>query len=467
MLGKRLILLIIAPLILGFSACQYDGPSDFRFNRVSQAIQPANYESEVMTVGEVFPPPAELANTPVPLQQLLDQARHENPEIEQARLVVESLGYRIEQALGLPDPMLGTTTHLSQVQTAAGQQDFGLFLSQKVIRRNKRETSAAIAEDELNAARAILKSVEQKIIEQISSAYYELGFIQECLVILEADKKELELIDSIVDRRFRILKDVTQQETLQVQVAVSKLEAEIDQYKRLQKTLKARLCRLTHSTPGTDIVVQSLPQSAELETQIDDLIGIAVQNNPELHSQLFEIRKQKDTAVLANLNHEPDYTMGLNWISTATNGISPVANGNDAFMITMGMNLPVYRDRIDAGIREAQIKTLATTKKYESLKDEKAELTTEQVIKFETVNKNLALFRDDIIPKQKLTWDQSIKNYEVGKTDFLQMIDNWRKLLQYEILEQRMIADLHKTLAKLNRLAGVSVIPASPPAGKN
>lgn len=461
MLGRRFALLSFAPLILGVSACRYDGPSDFRFDRVSQAVLTGSDRSETITVGEAFPQPVEGMSSPVHLQDLLDQALNENPDIEQARLVVESLGYRIEQALGLPDPMLGTTTHLSQVQTAAGQQDFGISLSQKVIRRNKRDTRAAIAEDELNAARATLKSVEQKVVEQISSAYYELGFIQECLAILEADKKELELIDAIVDRRFRILKEVTQQETLQVQVAVSKLEAEIDQYKRLQKTLKARLCRLTHSAPGTEFIVQALPQSASLGTQIDDLISTAIQNNPELHSQLFEIRRQKDTAVLANLNYQPDFTMGMNWISTATNGISPVANGNDAFMLTMGMNLPVYRDRIDAGIREAQIKTLANTKKYESLKDEKAELITEQVIKFETESKNLELFRTDIIPKQKLTWDQSIKNYEVGKTDFLQMIDNWRKLLQYEILEQRMIADLHKTLAMLNRLAGVTVNPKS------
>lgn len=457
MLGRFSNILGMLLLMSSTTACRYDGPDDVRFDEVSYSIDWSK-QPEVSTVSETLPAPSPrlvaIEKQPVALAVLVDLALTQNPTIEQARLNIESLSYRITQAGSLPDPNLNTITQLSPVQTAAGEQAFGLSLSQKVIRQNKRETKQLIAESELNAARAGLRKIEQEIIERISNAYYELGFVQSSLDILESDKKKLQLIDSIVDRRFRILKNVSQQETLQVQVALSRLETEIEQYERLKGTLQSKLCRLTHSPPGTKFVAADAAKQMVNELDLDQLITEAIENNPDLHAKLFEIRKTRDATLLADLNHQPDFTVGMNWISTSNDGISPVANGDDAFMLTLGMNLPVHRNRIDAGIREAQVRTLAVTKGYESAKDEKVEDITEQVINLESMRRNLALYQQDIIPKQKLTFDQSIKNYEVGDTDFLQMIDNWRKLLQFEIVEQRMITDINQSFAKLNRLTG-------------
>ncbi|MEE2642254.1 MAG: TolC family protein [Planctomycetota bacterium] len=453
----RLATTCFATVLLGFSACHYQGPTNERFQAVKQAIEATPENVEPSPAADFFSQTADAPLSPVPLESLVERAVEENPEIDQARLEVAAAGYQIELAHSLPDPMLGTTTQLSPVQTAAGQQDFGLAISQKVIRRNKRQTRALVAENRLNGARAKLKSIRQQITGKISSTYYELGFVQACLEVLNEDKKELQLINSIVDRRFRILREATQQETLQVQVSISRLESEIARYRQSQRTLVARLVRLTHLKPGTNLTVQPLPQNIAPKKELDRLIAEAIQNNPELHSQLFEIRQKRDLAELANLNSQPDYTVGINWISTANNGLSPFANGQDSFMLTLGMNLPVYRNRIDAEMQEARIRTLVASKKYESLKDEMAELVTEQILGLETTNNNLILLRNEMIPKQKLVWDQSLKDYELGKTDFLQMIENWRALLQYRIMEQRMVADLHKTLAELAQTTGASL----------
>lgn len=453
--NRKLWYALVALAIVNCTGCVYLGPQDSRFNSVStNLISP--YQSDIQAPH--FPETNSELIGPQSVDDLISLALIDNPEIEEARLIVESLGHRPTQAQALPDPMLGSTTHLSQVQTAAGQQDFAISVNQKYVRQNKRDAKVQVAENEIDVARAKLAAIEQNVTERIKNAFFELEFVQRTISIMESDQKQLRLMEAIVDKRFRVLQNVTQQETLQIQVASSKLKSEIESYQQLKRSLQAKLARLVHTEPGTQIIAEHSDVATKLDVEFDQLVQLAIERKPDLHSQLFEIQKNRNATQLAELSHQSDYSVGLNWIMTSDNGISPVANGRDALMLTFGMNLPVYRDRIDANIRESQVKTLAQVKKYERLKDETAESVTDLFIKFNTTSQNLKLFKNDIIPKQKMTLDQSLKNYEVGETDYLQMIDNWRKLLQFQIMIQRYEADQKKIIASLERELGVQSI---------
>ena len=141
-------------------------------------------------------------------------------------------------------------------------------------------------------------------------------------------------------------------------------------------------------------------------------------------------------------------------------------------MLSLGMNLPVYRKRLDAGVREAQTRALSNARKYDRLKDETMEGVADLFAKIKSQQETLRLFRDDIIPRQQLAFDQSRDDYQVGKVDFLQMIDNWRQLLRYHIQEKRFETDLQQTLAALARQIGDFEVPGvvapdQPPVEQN
>ena len=66
----------------------------------------------------------------------------------------------------------------------------------------------------------------------------------------------------------------------------------------------------------------------------------------------------------------------------------------------------------------------------------------------------LELFSEDILPKARQTLEVSNQAYNVGEVDFLQLIDNWRQVLRYEVNYYRLEASLRQTLAELERLVG-------------
>ena len=53
-----------------------------------------------------------------------------------------------------------------------------------------------------------------------------------------------------------------------------------------------------------------------------------------------------------------------------------------------------------------------------------------------------------------MTLEVSSRAYNVGEVDFLQLIDNWRQLLRYEISYRRQQASLQQSLAQLERVVG-------------
>ena len=146
--------------------------------------------------------------------------------------------------------------------------------------------------------------------------------------------------------------------------------------------------------------------------------------------------------------------MGLNWIATSDSGISPVANGDDAVLLGIGFNLPVYKNRIRSATCEAREENLASQAKLEVIQDQIAEEVFNTIAKLESLASTLVLLRDDMLPKSLQTLELSIVEYAAGKTDYTQLISNWRGVLKYRIALINLQSNRMQLLATLTRQVG-------------
>jgi outer membrane protein TolC len=196
---------------------------------------------------------------------------------------------------------------------------------------------------------------------------------------------------------------------------------------------------------------------------LERLYQQAISQQPELHAQLAAVQRDRRNVDLARLEYFPDLTAGVTWIGTSASGISPVANGDDPVLLGFSVNVPIYRTRLDAGVREAESRVVASTRQYDSLRDRTAEsvkdLYTQAISQYDLVK----LFRDDIIPKAEQTLEISQSDYQVGKSDFLTLIDNWQQLLRFKIAYHRIESQLQQTLATLERVVGGQLQTIAPP----
>ncbi len=144
----------------------------------------------------------------------------------------------------------------------------------------------------------------------------------------------------------------------------------------------------------------------------------------------------------------------MTWIGTSAAGLSPAANGEDSLLLGFSVNVPIYHKRLDAGVREAESRMVASARQYDSLRDRTAESVKDLYAQATSQYDLVKLFRHDIIPKSEQTLEVSQAAYQVGDVDFLQLIDNWEQLLRFRIAYHRLESQLQQTLATLERAIG-------------
>ncbi len=408
------------------------------------------------------PDPAGGFERRVPIEELVAYALANNPQIQATRYQARSLGARVPQAVALPDPMLMTTAFLDSIETAAGPQEVMMSLSQKFPLFGKRALRSQVAYHHAMAAYAQVTAVELQVIERVKKVYYDIFFLQRAIDVTRAMEPRLEDVIEIARTKYETnVPGAGLENVLRLEVELWGLKNRLTELRQTEVEAQARLASILHLRPPVRIdPVEQLPQRNVAHTA-ELLIDLAESSQPELSTRRREIRRDRVAVDLACRSYYPDATVSLNWYEIGTPGLSPVATGDDAFALGVGVNLPIYRSRLDAAVREAQYKASQSARRYAATQDQirgEVAATYAQFVKHDRIMKILG---SKIVPRAAQTLDLSIEAYGVRNLDFQKLIDNYTTYLRYQIDYYKQQALREQTIASLERVVGTSVVNRS------
>ena len=384
----------------------------------------------------------------------------QNPRIQAASKRVEASGNRIAQAASLDDPMLGVNGYPFSpytLQTSGGRSTANVMASQTLPWMGKLETRAGVAAAGTDVARAELIAAELEIVEQVKRSYYALAYVQQTIHTTEQSRDLMLEFSEVAEIRYTT-GTVSQQDVLRAQVEVSSLESELIQLRQQLQSTRARLAQLLHVSPETQLEAIEEWSEQEIPENIDRLYQQAITARPELRGQLAAVRRDRQKVELARLQYYPDVTLStMLGGMTTSQALSPTSDGLPMFNIGAQVNVPLYRKKLQAGVREAEAEAVASARDYDELKDstqaEIKDLFTQALSQRDLVE----LFRNEVIPKSEETLQVSLEAYRVGQTDFLQLVDNWRQLLKFRVMLSQQESQLRQTLSTLERVVGGTI----------
>lgn len=396
------------------------------------------------------------ASAPQPVEYFVAQALRSHPRIAAARLRVAAASQRIPQAGALPDPMLNNVVWPisdNAAQTAAGRMTYELMLSQNVPWPQKLDALAAIAQREVEIARAEAESAEREIAEAVRLAYYELWYATESIEIVEDNRELVTDLITLAETRYRT--GGAQQDVLRAELEGDRLEDELVQLRRQREVAQADLGALLQQPlelAPEPVRELHLPDDAG---QLDQLIDAALACNPELRELAWQIARDRERERLAYLQRYPDLQFGFGWgAMTTDDALSPVADGRDNLNLSLGVSLPIWREKINAGIREAAANRAATSRLREAEEDVIYGNIRRLLAEAEGLYQQIELYRTRIIPRTERTLQLATADYRGERADFFSLIDIYQELLVYQVQIARMEASLAGTLARLDRAVG-------------
>ncbi|GAA4469960.1 TolC family protein [Novipirellula rosea] len=406
--------------------------------------------------GTVAIPVATAANG-LPVDYFVRQALAAHPSIQAARQRVQAEYERIPQVTALPDPQLNNTFWPLQdnaLQTAGGRIANQMSLQQGIPYPDKLRTKGTIVSREAQMAQAEVQRIERQITESVRLAYYEVWYATRAIQIIEETRDLVDDLTKVAEARYR--SGGTQQDVLRAQLETDRLDDQLVQLRKQKQVSQADLAALLQQPLSLMPEVLDELGLANAPMQLDELIAQAEQCNPNLQGLAAEIQRDRQKQRLACLQKYPDLMVGLNWgiVSDKNNVLSGVADGHDNLSFTVGTTLPIWREKINAGVREASRRTSSTQQRLEAERDEIYGRLRRLLAQADSLVEQTDIYENRLVPRTEDTLKLAIADYRGERTDFFTLIETYRELLMFETQLARINATLAGTIAQVDRTVG-------------
>jgi outer membrane protein TolC len=121
------------------------------------------------------------------------------------------------------------------------------------------------------------------------------------------------------------------------------------------------------------------------------------------------------------------------------------------------MNIPIlFWRKQNLKIQETQIVISQSETKLLAMKNEISRMIQETLNKIEKNVKLLDLYKNGLIPQATQNLNIGLVGYQVGKIDFMTLVDNFMSLYNYQIQYEKVFVDYLSKLAELEMVVGVS-----------
>ncbi|MFN9079503.1 MAG: TolC family protein [Planctomyces sp.] len=412
-------------------------------------LRPAGVSRDVSAVRSDF-------SGPVSLEAVVQECLRRHGGVQAARKRVEAAARRVTVAGSLQDPMVEVDnwpTAARSPQYASGRMTNEVMVSQQVPWFGKRTSQASAAQAEVQAARAELSALELRVAEEARRAWYELYYTQLMQGVVQEDRRVLENLLTVAEARYETGR-AGQQEVLRLQAEQSSVDAELLRLLQSEESARAELAGLLQVSPETELSAGEGAEAGD-PLELQDLYERAVRQRPELQVMLAEIHREQHLADRARLDYYPDVTMRMGWGRMTTEGsMAHGADGVDNVSVGFGVNVPVNRGRLRASVHAAEAGAAAAARDYERLKNE-TQRDVRQLFSLAVSQRDSSeLLRDSVIPKTEQALRAALRGYQVGATDFSDVIATWRELLKFHVAQLQMELQYRQTLASLERVVG-------------
>jgi len=410
--------------------------------------------------------PAARAGEPAPIDRVVAEALHNNPEIRAARSERAAAAHRIAPAGALDDPMMEMgVLNVPTRSFSFSREDMTmkmLGLSQRLPYPGKRELRRGVAEQDAATVGHGLQETINRVVRDTKSAYHDLALALGSHHLVEQNRAILLELMKIADTRYSV-GQATQLDVLRAQTQVSRMNEELIRHGRDIPMFQVELARLTGRADFDATHVTRTVPLGEVALSFEALRDQAWRERPQLLGLQGVVARNGRAIELARKDQYPDFDVRLAY--GLRENMPDGTRRSDMVSLTVAMNLPVWRQaKTDPKIAEAIAMQQQAESLYEAQRNETAAKLRQQIIVAEQNLRSAKLYAAEILPQSKLAVEAATAAYQVGRGDFAALLDNQMAILNAQVAHASAVAGYHKALAEIDFLTGAGTT-AAPPAG--
>lgn len=390
------------------------------------------------------------------LPGLIREALENNPEIQAAQQERAAAQQRIAPAEALDDPMLEAgVINAPLASSPFNREDMTMKmigLSQRLPFPGKRGLRKEVASKDAQAIEYGYQETVNRVIHNLKTAYFDLGLTREIFQLVEKNRQTMEYFLRIAEERYQVGQG-SQADVLKAQTQVSRMLDRLLALEREQPVFEAELMRALGRGTKTEALVPALLHIQETPLIMEMLQREAMLQRPQLLALQSLIARNEKSVDLARRAYYPDLDVRFSY--GQRDNMPDGARRDDMVSMTVAVNLPVWRgNKIEPRILESQALRDQAASLYQAQRNEVTARLRQQIALAEQSLKSIKLYQTTILPQARLTVESALTAYQVGRVDFLTLLDNQMTVFDFETNRITAIANYNKALAEIDWLVG-------------
>jgi len=385
----------------------------------------------------------------------IETALQANPEILEALARTRAAAQRVPQVSALPDPMLSVGQSVLRPETRVGPVLNAFTVTQVVPWFGKRGLRGDVAAQEAAASVEASLAEQRDVIAAVKRAYYDLSYVDVATAITREERGLLDLYEQLAQSRYSTGQGL-QQAVIKIQAELTSVASRLDTLGQQRVSLVARLNTLMNRPPGTPVPVLSRPEIPVVDLDLDGLYRLGAEHRHELSASRALIERHERAIELARRETWPDVSIGASYTNVLGRDVPspPSDNGKNSLSVSVGVNVPLWREKYRAGVERAIEEGVAQRRSYEAALNEVNFTIRDQAARYDTLGAQVRLFDEVLIPQAEEALRSTESAYQTGQVGVLDLLDSERLLLQVRLGNARQEADVLIALTGLEHAIG-------------
>jgi cobalt-zinc-cadmium efflux system outer membrane protein len=391
------------------------------------------------------------------VQKLVQEALKANPDLKAAQNRWHLNERKVIPAQSLPDPQLSFDFSNYPIDSLAGNQTpmtgNDLKLSQKFPFPGKLASQGEMARQQAEWYQQAYRDQRLQLAAKVKDAYYRLYFREKAI---DVTQKNIDVMDDFIrltETKYEVGQGL-QQDVLKAQVERSKLMDNLLTLKQQRETALADLNTLLARPAVTPLGPLPEVRMTPVEVSAAELQQQSEQQRPLYAAYQALVTRFKAQKKLAKLDYWPDFNVWAGYRFRQNSPGDPV-HGTDFISAGVTINLPIFREKRREAIAEADTGIHMALDRYADFRNKVYFGIQDSYAQMAKNRRLTELYQKGIIPQAEQSYESALAGYQVGKVDFLTLLDNLLTLFRYRIDYYQVLTDYQRNVARLEAASGV------------
>jgi cobalt-zinc-cadmium efflux system outer membrane protein len=374
------------------------------------------------------------------LQQAIDRALQDSPEISAAIHEVDASDGLLRQARALPNPQFGYLVEDLQKETRTTT----VQLNQPIELGGKRAARVDAAQHGMDIADQAVRAKRIEIRTRVVAAFYATLAAQERYGIANNSFALAERARTVAARRVAAGKVSPLDET-KARVARAAAQVELAQAASELENARARLAALFGiGTPDFEKVRGSLTSLPQVPSW--SVLQAQAAQSPEVVRAQMEVERRQALIAVERSKRLGDLTLTIGNKRDET-------LGRDQTVVGFSIPLPLF-DHNQGNLREALSRSDQASDELRATRVRIENELRQAYQRLKVAHEEAMLYQSEVLPDATTAYRAATKGFEYGKFGFIDVLDAQRTLFQVESQYLRSLSEAHAAAAEIERLTG-------------